>query len=101
MGIETPEWAEKVMPQIKEVTKIEYAAEFYNSELIRLASGESLLPVKATFVIYYKTMRALNRVLYSIPAQTGRCEFDESEKNDVLCEVFSATVTTVVVIWNG
>lgn len=56
MGIETPEWAEKVMPQIKEVTKIEYAAEFYNSELIRLASGESLLPVKATFVIYYKTM---------------------------------------------
>ncbi|VVC87702.1 unnamed protein product [Leptidea sinapis] len=39
VGVLTPQWAVDVMPQIKEVTKIEYAAEFYTVELIRLASG--------------------------------------------------------------
>lgn len=40
MGLRTPKWAMEVMPKIKEMTKIEYACEFYNSELIRLASGK-------------------------------------------------------------
>ncbi|XP_049875552.1 venom acid phosphatase Acph-1-like [Pectinophora gossypiella] len=39
VGMKIPRWAAEVMPRIKEVTKIEYAAEFYNSEAIRLASG--------------------------------------------------------------
>lgn len=39
VGIRPPKWAVDVMPKIKEMTKIEYACEFYNSELIRLASG--------------------------------------------------------------
>ncbi|XP_075992077.1 venom acid phosphatase Acph-1-like [Anticarsia gemmatalis] len=39
VGFETPKWAVAVMPQIQELTKIEYAVEFYNNELIKLASG--------------------------------------------------------------
>ncbi|XP_026757466.2 venom acid phosphatase Acph-1-like [Galleria mellonella] len=39
VGIKSPKWAQEVMPQIKEITKIEYAIEFYNAELIKLATG--------------------------------------------------------------
>ncbi|XP_072936538.1 uncharacterized protein [Epargyreus clarus] len=39
VGVSPPEWAEEVMEKIKEVTKIEYAVQFYNSDMIRLASG--------------------------------------------------------------
>ncbi|XP_045511267.1 venom acid phosphatase Acph-1-like [Colias croceus] len=39
VGVHPPQWAKEVMPKIKEVTKIEYAAEFYTSEMIRLAAG--------------------------------------------------------------
>ncbi|XP_059059431.1 venom acid phosphatase Acph-1-like [Achroia grisella] len=39
VGIKTPKWAQDVMPEIKEMTKIEYAIEFYNTELTKLATG--------------------------------------------------------------
>ncbi|CAH1645065.1 unnamed protein product [Spodoptera littoralis] len=39
VGVNPPEWAQQVMPKIKDVTKIEYALEFYNADLVRLASG--------------------------------------------------------------
>ncbi|XP_034828972.1 prostatic acid phosphatase-like [Maniola hyperantus] len=39
VGVKPPAWAQEVMPKIKEMTKIEYACEFYDSELIRLATG--------------------------------------------------------------
>ncbi|XP_028029190.1 prostatic acid phosphatase-like [Bombyx mandarina] len=39
VGVETPKWAQEVMPQIKEVTKIEYAIQYYTPELIRLSAG--------------------------------------------------------------
>ncbi|KAL0894600.1 hypothetical protein ABMA27_013163 [Loxostege sticticalis] len=39
VGISTPKWAEEKMPQIKEMTKIEYAAEFFTPELTKYASG--------------------------------------------------------------
>lgn len=42
VGVKLPEWAEEVMEKIKEVTKIEFAAQFYNSDLIRLASGKAM-----------------------------------------------------------
>ncbi|GBP59748.1 Venom acid phosphatase Acph-1 [Eumeta japonica] len=39
VGIRLPKWAIEMMPQIKEMTKIEFELEFYTDELIRLASG--------------------------------------------------------------
>ncbi|XP_047545208.1 prostatic acid phosphatase-like [Vanessa atalanta] len=39
IGVRAPKWANDVMPQIKEMTKIEYALEYHTSEMIRLASG--------------------------------------------------------------
>ncbi|KAM3962723.1 prostatic acid phosphatase [Aphomia sociella] len=39
VGIKSPKWAQDVMPRIKEMTRIEYAVEFYNAELIKLATG--------------------------------------------------------------
>ncbi|KAI8427623.1 hypothetical protein MSG28_002109 [Choristoneura fumiferana] len=39
VNIWPPKWATDVMPQIKEMTKIEYAVETYSSELLRLAAG--------------------------------------------------------------
>uniref|UniRef100_A0AAU6PBP9 acid phosphatase n=1 Tax=Comana monomorpha TaxID=1555636 RepID=A0AAU6PBP9_9NEOP len=46
VGVEPPEWAREVMPKIKDVTKIEFGIEFYNSELIRLASGVLINDIK-------------------------------------------------------
>lgn len=40
VGVKPPKWAQNVMPKIKEMTKIEYAIEFYDNDLIRLASGK-------------------------------------------------------------
>ncbi|KAJ8726214.1 hypothetical protein PYW07_000912 [Mythimna separata] len=39
VGVAAPQWAQEVMPKIKDVTKIEYAIELYNAELIKLAAG--------------------------------------------------------------
>ncbi|VVC90340.1 unnamed protein product [Leptidea sinapis] len=39
VGVPPPQWIVDYMPQIKEITKIEYAAEFYNSEMIALSAG--------------------------------------------------------------
>ncbi|CAK1549739.1 unnamed protein product [Leptosia nina] len=39
VGVPPPEWAKEIMPQIKEITKIEYVIEFYSSEMIRLSAG--------------------------------------------------------------
>ncbi|CAG9099888.1 unnamed protein product [Plutella xylostella] len=39
VGIKTPQWAQEVMPRIKQVTKLEYGYEFYTDELTRLATG--------------------------------------------------------------
>ncbi|CAB3231241.1 unnamed protein product [Arctia plantaginis] len=39
VGLDPPKWAQDVMPKIKDMTKIEYAVQYYNSELIKLASG--------------------------------------------------------------
>ncbi|XP_028155951.1 venom acid phosphatase Acph-1-like [Ostrinia furnacalis] len=39
VGLKTPDWAQAVMPQIKEMTKIEYAAEFFTPELTKYSSG--------------------------------------------------------------
>ncbi|CAH2265211.1 prostatic acid phosphatase-like [Pararge aegeria] len=39
VGVNPPTWAQEVMPKIKEITKIEYACQFYDSELIRLSTG--------------------------------------------------------------
>lgn len=45
VGVKPPKWALDVMPQIKEITKIEYGCEFHNNELIKLASGVLLADV--------------------------------------------------------
>nr|BAM18597.1 acid phosphatase [Papilio xuthus] len=39
VGVKPPKWAQEVMPKIKEMTKIEYAIEYYDDDLIRIASG--------------------------------------------------------------
>ncbi|XP_023954747.1 prostatic acid phosphatase-like [Bicyclus anynana] len=39
VGVKTPAWAQEVMPEIKQITKLEYACQFYDSELIRLSTG--------------------------------------------------------------
>ncbi|XP_026329947.1 venom acid phosphatase Acph-1-like isoform X2 [Hyposmocoma kahamanoa] len=39
VGYPPPLWAQELMPQIKEMTKIEYAIENYNAEMIRLSAG--------------------------------------------------------------
>ncbi|KAJ0181701.1 hypothetical protein K1T71_002423 [Dendrolimus kikuchii] len=52
VGLNPPKWAEEVMPDIKKVTKIEYAIEFYTDELIRLAAGvliEEILNVTSSY----------------------------------------------------
>ncbi|KAL4715193.1 hypothetical protein ACJJTC_012240 [Scirpophaga incertulas] len=51
VGIPPPQWAVDVMPDIREMTKIEYAAEFFVPELRKLASGvllNEVLNVSAT-----------------------------------------------------
>lgn len=40
VNIAPPKWATDVMPQIKEMTKIEYTVQTYSSELLRLAAGK-------------------------------------------------------------
>ncbi|CAG5056632.1 unnamed protein product [Parnassius apollo] len=45
VGVEPPKWAQDVMPKIKEMTKIEYAIEFYDNDLTRLASGVLLADI--------------------------------------------------------
>ncbi|CAH3836012.1 unnamed protein product [Pieris brassicae] len=39
VNVSTPKWAERIMPQIKEMTEIEYSLMFYTDELIRLSTG--------------------------------------------------------------
>ncbi|CAK1549738.1 unnamed protein product [Leptosia nina] len=39
VDIQTPEWAQQMMPKIKETTKFEYMLMFYTDELIKLSAG--------------------------------------------------------------
>ncbi|XP_045766165.1 venom acid phosphatase Acph-1-like [Maniola jurtina] len=39
VGVTTPQWVVDIMPQIKNMTKIAYYCQFYNTELRRLTSG--------------------------------------------------------------
>ncbi|XP_013200569.1 venom acid phosphatase Acph-1 [Amyelois transitella] len=39
VGIKPPKWAQVVMPQIQQLTKIEYAVEYYTTELKRISAG--------------------------------------------------------------
>ncbi|CAH2265213.1 venom acid phosphatase Acph-1-like [Pararge aegeria] len=40
-----PKWAEEIMPQIKNMTKIDYYVQYYNRELTRLSSGVLLTDI--------------------------------------------------------
>lgn len=53
VGLTIPQWGQDVMPEIKTVTKIEYAIEFYTDELIKLATGvlvQEILNITSSFI---------------------------------------------------
>ncbi|XP_038207519.1 prostatic acid phosphatase-like [Zerene cesonia] len=45
VDIPTPQWAQKIMPNIKEMTKLEYLVMFYTDELKRISAGGILADV--------------------------------------------------------
>ncbi|XP_052747269.1 venom acid phosphatase Acph-1 isoform X2 [Bicyclus anynana] len=45
VGVAAPKWVEHVMPQIKNMTKIDYYSQYYNAELTRLTSGVLLADI--------------------------------------------------------
>lgn len=66
VGVKPPKWAQEVMPQIKEMTKIEYTAEFFSPELTRLASGVLMLEIlNATNAMIMGNKDQPKLVLYS------------------------------------
>lgn len=38
-GVQIPKWVEDVMPEIKNMTVIDYYTQYYNNDLIRLSAG--------------------------------------------------------------
>ncbi|XP_026738505.1 venom acid phosphatase Acph-1-like [Trichoplusia ni] len=67
VGVDPPKWAQEVMPQIREVTRLEYATQFHNADLVRIATGvlmQDILNITSG-VVYDNKEREPKLYLYS------------------------------------